>query len=76
VAGDVIELPGIVIETHRGDLCTVEVQVGATTRSVLARRGGRLVRNYIKLLAGDHVTVEVSPYDVSRGRVVQREERR
>jgi translation initiation factor IF-1 len=70
VADDKIEMPGHVVGCHRGDLFTVECKLGALHRTVLAKRSGRLATHRIKILPGDVVTVEVSRYDLTRGRIV------
>lgn len=69
---DVLVLEGEVLEVRRGDLHLVAAQAGSLRRLVLARRAGRLVQNRIHVLAGDRVRVEVSPYDLSRGRITYR----
>ncbi len=79
MSGDAIEMVGTVVATHRGDLYEVDCVLGALRRTVKARRSGRLVSRHIRLLVGDEVTVEVSPFDTTRGRIVyrgRREERR
>ncbi len=72
MAGDFIALEGTVVELARGDLYTVEVELGGVRRRVLAKRSGRLNTHHIKIVCGDVVTVEVSPFDVSRGRITFR----
>ena len=68
---DAIECLGTILSEERGDL--FRVRAGAPLdREVLARRAGRLVRYRIRLLPGDTVTIEVSPYDLSRGRITYR----
>ena len=69
---DVLTAEGVVEKVSRGDLYTVTVQLGAWKRTVLAKRAGRLVTMKIKIVAGDVVRVEVSPFDVGRGRIVYR----
>jgi len=66
------EVVGVVVSVGRGDLHAVDVAVGDTTRRVLARRCGRMNVARIRLLAGDRCTVELDPYDPSRGRIVRR----
>jgi translation initiation factor IF-1 len=63
---------GEVIRVSRGDFCEVACQLGALRRTVLARRAGRLVKFGVRVVAGDWVKVEVSPYDLGRGRIVHR----
>jgi translation initiation factor IF-1 len=69
---DVLLFEGVVLEEHRGGYYRVECQLGALRREVLARASGRLVTNRIKILPGDFVEVEVSPYDMARGRITHR----
>jgi translation initiation factor IF-1 len=69
---DAIPMTGIVASTHPGDTYKVTVDIAGQSRDVLARRCGRLNRNFIKIIPGDEVTVEVSGYDLSRGRITQR----
>ncbi len=71
---DVLILDGIVLAEHRGDHYDVdcEIENGGRLR-VLARRAGKLVKSHIRILAGDVVRVEVSPYDLRRGRIVWRD---
>lgn len=69
---DVLVLEGIVQRVERGDHFVVDCQAGSLRRTVLARRAGRLSLNRIQLIPGDRVQVEVSPYDLSRGRITYR----
>ena len=66
---DVIELPGKVVEVLPNAMFTVELQNG---KRILAHISGKLRMNYIRILLGDIVTVEMSPYDLSRGRITWR----
>jgi len=72
MSGDMIEMTGVVLRCHRGDVCEVEATIGSLRRVVLARRSGRLNQRHIRIIPGDIVTVEVSPYDLGRGRIVYR----
>lgn len=69
---DALELEGLIIEQHRGGFFSIECKLGAYRRTVRARPSGKLAINRIKLVPGDEVIVEVSPYDPSRGRIVYR----
>jgi len=69
---DVLTLFGEVVEAHKGDFYTIECVAGALRRRVLGKRGGRLVLAHVRVLPGDRVRVEVSPYDTTRGRIVYR----
>ncbi|HEY4013774.1 MAG TPA: translation initiation factor IF-1 [Polyangiaceae bacterium] len=72
MSADVIEAEGMVLSVGRGDLFKVEVCMGGQKREVLARRGGKLVKHRLTIVAGDRVRVEVSPYDLGRGRITYR----
>ncbi len=66
---DAVAVEGHVIEVHRGDLNRVELANGA---AVLACRCGKMVKARVPVVTGDRVKVELSPYDVTRGRIVRR----
>ena len=66
---DVLEVEGTVVETLPNANFKVELENGHT---VLAHISGKLRMNYIKILPGDRVTMEMSPYDLSRGRITWR----
>lgn len=63
---DKIELEGTVVDALPGTWFKVKIDGG---HEVLATLSGRLRQNHIHVLPGDQVTVEVSPYDMSRGRI-------
>ena len=66
---DVIEVEGKVIDVLPGGKFRVELQNGFT---VEAHVSGKIRMNYIRILPGDTVKVEVSPYDLTRGRITYR----
>jgi translation initiation factor IF-1 len=66
---DVIEVEGTVIEPLPNAMFRVELQNG---HKVLAHVSGKIRMNFIRILSGDRVMVELSPYDLSRGRIVYR----
>lgn len=66
---DVIELEGTVVEALPNTTFKVELENG---HQILAHISGKLRINYIKILPGDKVKVEVSPYDLTRGRITWR----
>ena len=66
---DVLEVEGTVVETLPNANFKVELENG---HQVLAHISGKLRMNYIKILPGDKVTVEMSPYDLSKGRITWR----
>ena len=67
---DVIEIEGKVIEKSPNTMFRVELENGHV---VLAHISGKLRMNYIKILPGDKVTIEMSPYDLSKGRIIWRD---
>ena len=66
---DVIELQGTVVESLPNAMFKVELENGQT---ILAHISGKIRMNFIKILPGDRVTVELSPYDLTRGRITYR----
>ena len=62
---DVIELEGKVLETLPNTMFRVELENG---HIVTAHISGKMRKNYIRILTGDKVTVEISPYELSKGR--------
>lgn len=66
---DVIELEGVVTEALPNAMFRVELTNG---HKILAHISGKLRMNYIKILPGDKVTVEMSPYDLTKGRITWR----
>ena len=67
---DVIEIEGVVVEKLPNAMFKVELENG---HIVLAHINGKLRMNFIKILPGDKVTLEMSPYDLSKGRIVWRD---
>lgn len=67
---DAIEVTGTVIETLPNAMFRVELESG---HRVLAHISGKMRLHFIKILPGDKVTVELSPYDLNRGRITYRE---
>ena len=66
---DVIELEGTVTAALPTDMFSVDIGGGHT---ILAHISGKLRMNFIKILPGDKVTVQMSPYDLTRGRITWR----
>ena len=66
---DVIEVEGTVVEALPNTNFKVELENG---HQILAHISGKLRMNYIKILPGDKVKVELSPYDVTKGRITWR----
>ena len=67
---DVIEIEGTVVEKLPNAMFRVELE---NEHIVLAHISGKLRMNYIKILPGDKVTIEMSPYDLSKGRIIWRD---
>ncbi len=67
---EAIEVNGIVREAVRG---AFRVQLENSEHIVLCHLGGKMRKNYIRVVPGDHVTVEVSPYDFTKGRITYRD---
>ncbi len=65
----VIELEGKVVESLPNAMFRVELEGGHT---ILAHISGKMRMHYIKILPGDRVRVEMSPYDIEKGRIVYR----
>lgn len=66
---DVIKLDGIVLEQLPGATFKVELE---NKQQLLAHISGKMRINHIKILPGDKVSIELSPYDLSKGRIVYR----
>lgn len=66
---DVIEVQGTVAETLPNAMFRVELENG---HRILAHISGKMRMHFIRILPGDKVTVELSPYDLSRGRITYR----
>ena len=66
---DVIELEGIVTEALPNAIFTVDIGNG---HKIMAHISGKLRMKYIKIVPGDKVTVQMSPYDLTRGRITWR----
>ncbi len=69
---DKIQLEGTIVEALPGTQFRVRLDNG---HEVLAYLSGRMRKYYIRILLGDHVRVEVSPYDLTRGRIVYRQKK-
>ncbi len=66
---DAIEVMATVVETLPNAMFRVKLE---TNHEVLAHVSGRMRKNFIRILPGDRVAVELSPYDLNRGRIVYR----
>lgn len=66
---DVIEVEGTILEALPNAMFQVELQNG---HKILAHVSGKLRMNYIRIVPGDKVTIEMSPYDLTKGRITWR----
>ena len=67
---EVIELNGVVVEALPGTQFRVELENG---HIIIAHVAGRMRKHYIRLVPGDSVKVELTPYDLTKGRITYRE---
>ncbi|MFH1715057.1 MAG: translation initiation factor IF-1 [Elusimicrobiota bacterium] len=65
-----IEVDGVILEALPNAMFRVEIEGG---HKILAHISGKMRMHYIKILPGDTVKVELSPYDLTRGRIIYRE---
>lgn len=74
-AEDTIQLEGVVLKALPNAMFLVEAEIGTAgnKHEVLATVSGRMRKNFIRILPGDRVTVELSPYDLKRGRITYRQ---
>ena len=66
---EVIELTGVVVETLPGTQFKVELENG---HQIIAHVAGRMRKHYIRIVPGDTVKVELTPYDLTKGRITYR----
>jgi translation initiation factor IF-1 len=66
---DTIEVTGVVLESLPNAMFKVELE---NRHQVLALVSGKMRKNFIRILTGDRVLIELSPYDLSRGRITYR----
>lgn len=69
---EAIEVEGKVVLALPNAMFRIEVVTGDETHHVLAHISGKMRKHYIRILPGDTVLVEISPYDLSRGRITYR----
>ena len=67
-----ITIDGVITETLPSAMFRVEVEIGGEKHEVLAHTAGRMRKHRIRVLAGDKVTVEMTPYDLTKGRIIYR----
>lgn len=66
---DLIQIPGVVIETLPNTMFRVKLENGHV---IIAHISGKMRKNYIRILTGDPVMVELTPYDLTKGRIIFR----
>ena len=69
MAKDVIELEGTIIESMPNEMFKVKLE---NDHEILAHISGKIRKNFIRILPGDRVKVEMTPYDLSKGRITFR----
>lgn len=69
---DAIELEGVVVSALPNAMFRVEVELADEKHLVLATISGKMRKHYIRILPGDRVQVQLSPYDLARGRITYR----
>jgi translation initiation factor IF-1 len=69
---DAIEVEGQVVAALPNAMFRVEVDIGGDKHAILAHISGKMRKYYIRILPGDTVLVEISPYDLTRGRIIYR----
>ena len=73
MAKEAIQMEATVIKALPNAMFLVEAMVGENKHEVLATVSGKMRKYFIRILPGDRVTVELSPYDLKRGRIVYRQ---
>lgn len=68
-----IQMEAKVLKALPNALFLVEAEAGGARHEVLAHIAGKMRKHFIKIVPGDTVTVEVSPYDLNRGRIIYRQ---
>jgi len=67
-----IEMEALVVEALPNAMFRLEVQMGDKKHQMIGHISGRMRRNYIRILPGDRVLIQVSPYDLTKARIVYR----
>ena len=68
-----IEMEALVLEALPNAMFRLELQMGEKTHQVIGHISGRMRRHYIRILPGDRVLVQLSPYDLTKARIVYRQ---
>lgn len=67
-----IELEGVVLEELGNSMFRVELNTSSDVPPIICTISGKIRKNYIKIMSGDKVKLEVSPYDLTKGRITRR----
>lgn len=70
---DVIEVEALVKASLPNAMFRLEIEMGAKKHEIIGHISGRMRRNYIRITPGDKVLVQLSPYDLTKGRIVFRQ---
>lgn len=71
--GENIEVEAVVKQALPNAMFKLEIEMGETKHEIIGMISGKMRRNYIRITPGDHVLVELSPYDLTKGRIVYRQ---
>jgi translation initiation factor IF-1 len=71
--GDAIEIEAIVKQSLPNAMFRLEIEVGENKHEIIGHISGKMRRNYIRITPGDTVLVQLSPYDLTKGRIVYRQ---
>jgi translation initiation factor IF-1 len=71
--GDVIEVEAIVKAALPNAMFRLEIELGDNTHEIIGHISGKMRRHYIRITPGDKVLVQLSPYDLTKGRIVYRQ---
>lgn len=71
--GDVIEVEAIVKVALPNAMFKLEIEVGGNSHEIIGHISGKMRRHYIRITPGDRVLVQMSPYDLTKGRIVFRQ---
>ena len=70
---DAIEVEAVVKQSLPNAMFRLEIQMGEKTHEIIGHISGKMRRHYIRITPGDTVLVQLSPYDLTKGRIVYRE---
>ncbi len=71
--GDVIEVEATVKVALPNAMFRLEIEMGETTHQIIGHISGKMRRHYIRITPGDRVLVQMSPYDLTKGRIIYRQ---